>query len=67
MTQFGVRIGEAFSGDGVNAAHVNAVIGDRAVLGAAWALALASPGPGHVPFVTVVKPGVPVRDLAELS
>lgn len=63
MTDFGIRIGEFFAGDGVNAGHVNVVIGDRAALGAAWGLALASPGPGHTPFVTVVKPGVPVKPI----
>lgn len=59
----GIRIGEAFAGDGANAGHVNVVIGDRSVLGAVWALALAGPVPGHTPFVTVLKPGVPVKPI----
>lgn len=55
-------IGEGFSGDGVNAAHVNVVLGDRnGPVGTAWATALATPRPGHVPFVAVARPGVPVQ------
>jgi 5,6,7,8-tetrahydromethanopterin hydro-lyase len=60
---FGIRIGEAFAGDGAEAAHVNIVIGHRSELGATFALALASPSTGHTPFVTVLKPGVPVKPL----
>jgi len=63
LTQRGIHIGEAFAGDGDNVAHVNLVIGDRAALGPAWAIALASPAVGHVPFVTVIKPGVPVKPM----
>lgn len=63
MSQLGIRIGEAFVGDGANAAHVNVVIGERSALGAAWGLALASPGPGHTPFVCVLQPGMPVKPL----
>ena len=55
-------IGEGFSGEGVNAAHVNVVLGDRnGPVGTAWATALATPRPGHVPFVAVARPGVPVQ------
>lgn len=55
-------IGEGFAGDGVNAAHINVVLGDRnGPVGTAWATALATPRAGHVPFVAVARPGVPVR------
>ena len=61
MTQM-PRIGESFIGDGAEAAHVNAVLGDRAgPVGTAWATALAMPRPGHIPFVTVLQPGLPVK------
>jgi 5,6,7,8-tetrahydromethanopterin hydro-lyase len=60
---FGIRIGEAFAGDGGEAAHVNIVIGDRAELGPTFALALASPSNGHTPFVTVLRPSLPVKPL----
>ncbi len=54
-------IGESFIGDGVNAAHINVVLGHRAgPVGTAWASALASPSAGHAPFVAVAQPGVPV-------
>jgi 5,6,7,8-tetrahydromethanopterin hydro-lyase len=60
---FGIRIGEAFAGDGAEAAHVNIVLGDRSELGPTFALALASPSAGHTPFVTVLRPGLPVKPL----
>lgn len=64
MTEsFGIRIGEAFAGDGAEAAHVNIVIGDRSELGPTFALALASPSAGHTPFVTILKPSLPVKPL----
>jgi 5,6,7,8-tetrahydromethanopterin hydro-lyase len=54
-------IGEAFTGEGVNAAHVNTVLGSRdGPVGAAWVMALATPRAGHVPFVAVARPGVAV-------
>jgi 5,6,7,8-tetrahydromethanopterin hydro-lyase len=57
-----MRIGESFVGDGANAAHVNTVLGDRdGPVGVAWATALATPRPGHTPFVAVVVPGTPVK------
>jgi len=57
-----LQLGEAFVGQGVNAAHVNTVLGPRdGPVGTAWATALASPSAGHAPFVTVVQPGLPVR------
>jgi 5,6,7,8-tetrahydromethanopterin hydro-lyase len=59
-----MRIGESFVGEGGNAAHVNTVLGDRdGPVGVAWATALATPRPGHTPFVAVVVPGTPVKPL----
>ena len=59
-----VQIGESFVGDGANAAHVNTVLGHRSgPTGTAWATALATPSAGHVPFVTVLRPSLPVKPL----
>ncbi|HUB70412.1 MAG TPA: formaldehyde-activating enzyme [Acidimicrobiales bacterium] len=53
-------IGESFQGEGVNAAHINVVLGERnGPVGTAWATALATPSAGHAPFVVVAQPGVP--------
>ncbi|MBC7517858.1 MAG: formaldehyde-activating enzyme [Microbacteriaceae bacterium] len=63
MTQ-SLQIGESFVGDGANAAHVNTVFGHReGPAGVAWATALATPTQGHVPFVTVLRPSLPVKPL----
>jgi 5,6,7,8-tetrahydromethanopterin hydro-lyase len=57
-----VQLGEGFAGDGVDAAHVNTVLGPReGPVGTAWATALATPSAGHAPFVVVVRPGLPVQ------
>ncbi|MER7931046.1 MULTISPECIES: formaldehyde-activating enzyme [unclassified Streptomyces] len=57
-------IGESFVGDGANAAHTNIVIGRKGgPVETAWATALATPSAGHVPFLTVVRPSVPVKPL----
>jgi 5,6,7,8-tetrahydromethanopterin hydro-lyase len=57
-------IGEGFSGDGADAAHVNTVLGTRdGPVGTAWATALASPSAGHAPFVVVAAPNVPVKPM----
>jgi 5,6,7,8-tetrahydromethanopterin hydro-lyase len=57
-----MEIGEAFVGDGAEAAHVNTVLGKReGSVGAAWATALATPSQGHTPFVAVLQPGLPVK------
>jgi 5,6,7,8-tetrahydromethanopterin hydro-lyase len=57
-------IGESFVGEGAEAAHVNTVLGDRdGPVGTAWVTALATPGSGHTPFVTVLRPGLPVKPL----
>ena len=61
MSDQRIFIGEGFIGEGVNAAHVNTVMGARnGPVGTAWATALATPRAGHVPFVAVAKPGVPI-------
>jgi len=57
-----VQIGEAFVGDGADAAHVNTILGERSgPVGTAWATALATPTAGHAPFVAVLQPGLPVQ------
>lgn len=57
-----MEIGEAFVGEGAEAAHVNTVIGKReGSVGSAWANALATPTQGHAPFVAVLQPGLPVK------
>ncbi|WP_367047306.1 formaldehyde-activating enzyme [Streptomyces sp. Je 1-332] len=57
-------IGESFVGDGPNAAHTNIVIGRKGgPVETAWATALATPSAGHVPYMTVVRPSVPVKPL----
>ncbi|WP_374947881.1 formaldehyde-activating enzyme [Agreia sp.] len=59
-----LQIGESFVGDAANAAHVNTVFGHReGPAGVAWATALATPSAGHVPFVTVLQPSLPVKPL----
>jgi len=59
-----MEIGEAFVGSGPEAAHVNTVLGPRAgPVGTAWATALATPSAGHVPFIAVVRPGLPAKPL----
>jgi 5,6,7,8-tetrahydromethanopterin hydro-lyase len=57
-------IGEGFAGDGQNAAHLNTVLGRKGgPVETAWATALATPREGHVPFVVVVRPNLPVKPL----
>lgn len=59
-----MEIGEAFVGEGADAAHVNTVLGPRSgPVGTAWATALATPSAGHTPFVAVVRPGLPAKPL----
>jgi 5,6,7,8-tetrahydromethanopterin hydro-lyase len=55
-------IGEALAGSGPNAAHVNVVIGRKGgPVEAAWVTAIATPRPGHVPFVVVLRPNLAVK------
>ncbi|HEV7526541.1 MAG TPA: formaldehyde-activating enzyme [Acidimicrobiia bacterium] len=57
-------IGEGFAGEGVNAAHVNTMLGAKSgPVGAAWATALATPRAGHAAFVVVAAPNVPVKPM----
>ena len=56
------RIGEAWSGTAPDGSHVNVVVARRGSSTAAAAVgALASPSPGHVPFLAALEPGVAVR------
>jgi 5,6,7,8-tetrahydromethanopterin hydro-lyase len=58
------QIGESFVGDGVDAAHVNTVLGRYGgPVETAWVTALATPRVGYAPFVAVLKPNVPVKPL----
>ena len=60
----GSQFGEAFVGQGADAAHVNTVLGARGgPVEAAWAMALATPRQGFAAFVTVVQPGLAVKPL----
>lgn len=60
--EIAIEIGEGFAGDGPNAAHINTVLGLRdGPVGTAFATALAQPTPGHVPFLAVWAPNVPVE------
>jgi 5,6,7,8-tetrahydromethanopterin hydro-lyase len=58
------QFGESFVGDGVNAAHINTVLG---ALGGpvetAWVTALATPRVGHAAFVVTAAPGLPLRPM----
>jgi 5,6,7,8-tetrahydromethanopterin hydro-lyase len=57
-----LEIGEAYAGDGAEAAHVNTVLGPRdGPAGAAFATALATPSAGHAPFLVVLRPSLPVK------
>ena len=56
------RIGEAWSGEVPNGSHINLVIARRgSAVAAAIAGALASPRPGHVPYLACLEPGTLVR------
>jgi len=56
------EFGEAFVGEGADAAHVNTVLGAAAgPVETAWVTALATPRSGHVAFVATVAPGTAVR------
>jgi 5,6,7,8-tetrahydromethanopterin hydro-lyase len=56
------QFGEAFVGEGVDAAHINTVYGGKGgPVETAWVTALATPRPGHAAFVAVVAPGLAVQ------
>jgi 5,6,7,8-tetrahydromethanopterin hydro-lyase len=57
-------IGEAFAGSGQNAAHINVVIGRKGgPVETAWTTALATPRAGYIPFLTVLRPNLPVKPM----
>ena len=59
-----MQLGEAFVGSGKEAAHINTVLGEReGPVGTAWATALATPREGHVAFVVIAQPNVPVQPM----
>jgi 5,6,7,8-tetrahydromethanopterin hydro-lyase len=56
------QFGESFIGEGVNAAHVNTVLGGKGgPVETAWVTALATPRPGHAAFVCTVAPGTALQ------
>jgi 5,6,7,8-tetrahydromethanopterin hydro-lyase len=56
------QIGEAFVGEGANAAHVNTVLGRKGgPVETAWATALATPRQGHAAFVVAHQPSLAVK------
>lgn len=58
------QVGEGFAGTGVNVAHVNTVLGRKGgPVETAWATSLATPRAGHVPFVVVLRPNLPVKPM----
>jgi 5,6,7,8-tetrahydromethanopterin hydro-lyase len=58
------QVGEGFAGSGLDLAHVNTVLGRKGgPVEVAWATALATPRSGHVPFVAVLQPGLPVKPM----
>ena len=57
----GFEVGEGFAGVGANAAHINTVLGKKSgPVGSAFVTTLGSPTVGHIPFLVVWKPNVPV-------
>lgn len=57
----GFEVGEGFAGEGANSAHINTVFGKKSgPLGSAFVAILGSPTVGHIPFLVVWKPNVPV-------
>jgi 5,6,7,8-tetrahydromethanopterin hydro-lyase len=59
---FETQLGEGFAGDGLNAAHINTVLGAKGgPVETAWVTSLAHPTAGHVPFVAVLRPGLPLK------
>lgn len=61
MAGFVTQFGEAYAGSGRNGAHLNTVLGEKgSPIESAWATALATPREGHVGFVVVARPNMPV-------
>ena len=64
MKQLALYIGEGFEGPGVNAAHINILLGPRnGPAGQAFAGSLASPSQGHCPFMVIAQPNLPVKPM----
>ncbi|HVN51177.1 MAG TPA: formaldehyde-activating enzyme [Acidimicrobiales bacterium] len=62
VDDFESQFGEAFVGQGADAAHLNTVLGAKGgPVEGAWATSLATPTVGHQRFVVVARPGVPVK------
>ncbi len=62
MDGFDGRIGEAWAGEAPNGSHINVVLGRRgSPTAAAIVGALASPRPGHLPFLACLELGVAIR------
>lgn len=62
MINMNMYIGEGFEGPGVNAAHINILIGPKdGPVGHAWANSISSPSQGHCPFMVIAQPNVPVK------
>jgi len=59
-----IRISEAYAGRGANHIHINLMMGSRnGPVGQTFLSTLASPSPGHVPFLVVLQPNLPTRPL----
>lgn len=64
MKNLELYIGEGFEGPGVNAAHINIMIGPRSgPAGQAFTNSLAAPRQGHCPFMVVVQPNIPCKPM----
>jgi len=58
------QVGEGFAGTGANVAHVNTMLGRKGgPVETAWATSLATPRAGHVPFIVVLRPNLPVKPM----
>jgi 5,6,7,8-tetrahydromethanopterin hydro-lyase len=59
-----VYIGEGFEGNGVNASHINILIGPRnGPVGQAFSNSLSSPSQGYCPFMVIAQPNIPVKPM----
>ncbi|MEP9317317.1 formaldehyde-activating enzyme [Pseudomonas sp. LABIM340] len=64
MKKLDLYIGEGFEGPGVNAAHINILLGPRSgPAGQAFSSSLASPSQGHCPFMVIAQPNIPVKPM----
>ncbi len=64
MASFLSQVGEAYVGTGLEAAHLNTVLGVKGgPVETAWATALATPREGHVGFVVIARPNFPVQPM----